>query len=153
MLNLETTSIKVLEESYKSAHVSNIVLSIVLAVIGIGIFIWILTRDDYVDIGLLVPAIVVILITASVSNFIEGNAPYYDIKVEVQPTKELTGEKLRNNDNFREINNKIYFKTNINKKFLMSTEKFNIKEDIEKEINKKFEDAAGKIWIEDRKVK
>lgn len=71
----------------------------------------------------------------------------------MQPTKELTEEKLKNNDNFEEINNKIYFKTKIDKIFLISTEKFNIKEDIEKVINKKFEDAVGKIWIEDRKVK
>lgn len=80
MLNLETTSIKVLEESYKSAHVSNIVLSIVLAVIGIGILIWISNSYDTYDSYPFITLIASILIAISLVNFLMGHAPYYDIK-------------------------------------------------------------------------
>lgn len=92
-------------------------------------------------------------ILISFALFANSQAPYYDIKVEVQPTKELTEEKLKNNDSFEEINNKIYFKTEIAKGFLISENGFNKKEELNKKVNKEFEDVVGKIWIEDRKTK
>lgn len=153
MLKLETTVIEILEKSYKSACSSNMILSIVLAVIGIGIIIWLLCSEFE---GLLQFIFVVIgafCLSASLINFMEGSAPYYEITVEVEPTEELTIEKLKNNDNFVEIDNKIYFKTKIGKIFRQSEEDFQNKENIEKLIKNKFEDTVGKIWIKDKIVK
>lgn len=152
MLNLDTMSIKVLEESYKSAYISSMVLHLVLAVIGVGIIIWLfkpVLEDSHAHVILFSMAFILI----SFALFANSQAPYYDIKVEVQPTKELTEEKLKNNDSFEEINNKIYFKTEIAKGFLISENGFNKKEELNKKVNKEFEDVVGKIWIEDRKTK
>lgn len=153
MLNLETTVIKILEESYKSTQLSNTILGIILIIVSIGIGIWAVIRDYPYIIGLILVIVGAICFASGFMLTIEGHAPYYEVTVEVEPTEELTIEKLKNNDNFIEIDNKMYFKTKIDKRYRQSIEDFQNKENLEKEINKKFEDVIGKIWIKDKIVK
>lgn len=132
---------------------SNIILGIVLIIMGIGIGIWAINSDYSYFIGLILVIIGGVCFVSGFMLVAEGHAPYYEVTIEVEPTEELTVEKLKNNDNFIEIDNKIYFKIKIGKMFRQSIEDFQNKENIEKLIKNKFEDTVGKIWIKDKIVK
>lgn len=153
MLNLETTSIEILEESYKISQSSSKILSIVLAITAVVIIIGLIYSEFEGLLRFIFVVIASVCLSVSLVSFTQGSAPYYEITAEVEPTEELTVEKLKNNDNFIENDYKIYFKTKLNKYYIQSVNSFNNKEALEKEINEKFEDAVGKIWIEDKKVK
>lgn len=146
MLNYESLKLISLASEYSTTVKYRTILSIIIIVVGIALVLWV-RKNCSTDLACLIVFVVGFLCFIINENV---EAPYYRVVIEVEPTQELTVEKMKANDNFEEHDGKLFFNCELTRHKYEPDEFFKSRKIIEKKIENAFNETIDQLWINEK---